>query len=51
MLASIFRTLEKGTPSPPALSQWFLVLLRKGDSPVPSVMGPDKANFNFGGVV
>ena len=34
-LACIFRAIENGAPWPPSLRQWFLVLLRKDDSPVP----------------
>lgn len=36
VLAKIFVAIEHGAPWPKALSQWFLVLLRKGDDPVPS---------------
>ena len=32
-LACIFNAIEEGAPWPPLLRQWFLVLLRKDDSP------------------
>jgi len=34
-LACIFQAIERGTAWPPALRQWFLVLLREDDSPIP----------------
>ena len=34
-LAHIFKAIEAGAAWPPSLRQWFLVLLRKDDSPVP----------------
>ena len=36
ILAKIYVAIEEGAPWPTVLSQWFLVLLRKGDDPVPS---------------
>ena len=50
VLAKIFVAIEQGAPWPTALSQWFLVLLRKGERPCP-VMGPNSSYFSLCGAV